>query len=105
MIQSGDLLRTWALASEPADERAIAAQALADHRLAYLDYQGPLSDGRGCVARWDAGEYHVVSQQDDSVILALAGGRLQGLVELTRQPDSIDQWTFRFCPGRAATSS
>ena len=57
MLETADRLRTWALESEPGPGRTIAARPLVDHRPEYLDYQGPLSGGRGAVSRWDAGEF------------------------------------------------
>jgi hypothetical protein len=104
MIETTRVLRTWALASEPADEQTVSALALADHRLAYLDYEGPVSGGRGSVTQWDGGACHVLSQTEDRLTLAIAGRHLRGTVELAQQPDAIGHWTFRFSSGRAATS-
>ena len=57
MLEAGDVLQTWRLAEPPAPGLAIEATALADHRLAYLDYEGPISGNRGTVSRWDAGVF------------------------------------------------
>ncbi|MFO1094461.1 MAG: DNA polymerase ligase N-terminal domain-containing protein [Planctomycetaceae bacterium] len=57
MLESGGVLRTWRLLNEPATGRRVPAERLADHRLKYLDYEGPVSGGRGIVARWDYGTY------------------------------------------------
>src|ERR1700704_4821039 len=58
MLEAGTALRTWRLARAPsAPGEVIDALALPDHRLFYLDYEGPVSGGRGVVKRWDAGEY------------------------------------------------
>jgi len=35
---------------------------LADHRLAYLDYEGPVSDNRGFVKRLDVGTYQTIAE-------------------------------------------
>ena len=43
MLEHAGVLRTWALAEEPAPNKPISAEALADHRLAYLNYEGPVS--------------------------------------------------------------
>jgi len=51
-------LVTFRLAIEPAKwptDRPILATRLADHRRAYLRYEGPISDDRGRVVRLDAG--------------------------------------------------
>jgi hypothetical protein len=57
MLEVEGVLRTWRLLAEPAAGRAVPAEPLADHRLAYVDYEGSVSGGRGCVARWDYGTY------------------------------------------------
>ncbi|HEV2971076.1 MAG TPA: DNA polymerase ligase N-terminal domain-containing protein [Pirellulales bacterium] len=62
MLESGAALRTWALAAEPASDILIAAEQLPDHRLAYLDYEGPISGDRGTVIRWDAGHFELLSE-------------------------------------------
>ena len=52
MVESGEgVLRTWALEREPAAKVDIPALALADHRLAYLEYEGPVSGDQGHVTR------------------------------------------------------
>ena len=59
MLEQDGVLRTWALAEEPAAQAEIAAEALGDHRLDYLEYEGPVSGDRGSVSRWDEGEYEM----------------------------------------------
>jgi len=61
MFEIGGTLRTWATRpiskfSEPLEA---CAEPLADHRLAYLDYEGEISGGRGYVRRVLEGNYRV----------------------------------------------
>jgi hypothetical protein len=70
-------LATWSLLALPAAwlralgregraaEGAIACVRLADHRATYLDYEGPVSGGRGVVARWAGGECRVLEASDE----------------------------------------
>ena len=51
MLESGGVLRTWRLLAEPTAGGPIAAEPLGDHRIAYLDYEGPLSGDRGGSSR------------------------------------------------------
>ncbi|MCA9176217.1 MAG: hypothetical protein KDB14_17140 [Planctomycetales bacterium] len=52
----GELL-TFALPAEPIAPGCQRVEPLPNHRLAYLDYEGPISGGRGHVTRWDCGTY------------------------------------------------
>jgi hypothetical protein len=55
MIQlpGGERLVTWRILTSPETwaRQMPAAERLADHRLAYLSYEGPVSGGRGQVKR------------------------------------------------------
>ena len=82
MLEAGAALRTWRLLGEPVPDRPITAEALGEHRLAYLDYEGPVSGGRGRVVRWDAGTFVWVVNSADDVQVRLSGGRCHGPVRL-----------------------
>lgn len=61
MLEAGDVLKTWRLARMPAQAgESIPALRLGDHRLAYLDYEGPVSGNRGEVQRRAAGTYELL---------------------------------------------
>lgn len=85
MFETGDVLRTWAIEELPTPGKAIAAEPLADHRLAYLDYEGPVSGNRGEVRREDAGDYEMVEDEAERFVVLLHGQHLQGRFELQRQ--------------------
>ncbi len=93
MLEWGDALRTWSLAELPRPGKALSAEALPDHRLAYLAYEGPVSGGRGAVARWDAGTYEIECETPSALVLSLAGERLQARVTLTRSEGEGGAWT------------
>jgi hypothetical protein len=82
MLELDGVLRTWRLPSPPSSAPR-AATALGDHRLAYLDYQGPVSGNRGTVKRWDAGTYTIERRDDAGWVVALRGGRWSGTLTLT----------------------
>jgi hypothetical protein len=92
MLETGCALRTWRLALTPCPGAVIDATALGEHRLAYLDYEGPLSGNRGKVARWDAGSYDLISDVGDSVIVELHGQRVSGTATLARI--DAQRWTL-----------
>ena len=70
MLEHEGVLLTWELdkpfgrPERPQDGQSaeeiqtIIARRLADHRLAYLQYEGQVSDGRGWVKRVLLGEFH-----------------------------------------------
>src|SRR5262245_36475345 len=64
MLEVSGMLRTWRLPQPPAAGIEMVAEALGDHRLAYLDYEGPVSNSRGNVKRWDRGEYAAIDEPD-----------------------------------------
>jgi hypothetical protein len=90
MLEHGATLKTWRLPQPPAHpfpespshDAAAGALPLPDHRLMYLDYEGPVSGDRGHVTRWDAGTYESVQQDAAAWTVRLAGGRWQGVVTL-----------------------
>ena len=95
MFQWGSSLRTWALDAEPLSQAQITARALADHRIEYLDYEGPVSDDRGMVARWDQGEYELNASQEHEFRARLRGRRL-GCNMTLRKAAEGHFWTVSF---------
>lgn len=94
MLEQGATLATWALPQVPAAAAEMMAPRLPDHRLTYLDYEGPISGGRGTVSRWDQGTYHTERQTDDLWTVSLQGQRLLGRVVLERLPGEGNAWRF-----------
>jgi hypothetical protein len=60
MFEFGDALKTYELLRLPIPGERIPVQNLADHRLHYLDYEGPVSNNRGHVTRWAKGTYRTI---------------------------------------------
>lgn len=50
MVEDGPALVTFQLAGRPATGDVVRGRRIADHRLAYLEYEGPVSNDRGAVA-------------------------------------------------------
>jgi hypothetical protein len=61
-----------------------------DHRKHYLDYEGPLSAGRGQVRRVAAGVYRLTARQPDCWRGVLEGQPVAGPFELRRSES--DRW-------------
>jgi hypothetical protein len=71
MLESGPELATWAVAAMPEAGEAVIALRLPGHRIDYLDYEGPVSGGRGTVARFQAGTFQVMHRDGSGLTLHL----------------------------------
>lgn len=78
MIQWGEILRTWTLSDWPELGNEVKAVPDADHRLAYLDYEGEISQDRGHVQRKDEGSCELLAESPEKIHLRLSGRVLQG---------------------------
>ena len=96
MLERGAVLATWSLAQPPDSAPPQTAEALPDHRPAFLEYEGPISGGRGSVSRWDRGTYRVERQSATELAVALSGEKLTGRALLEQPPDAPGQWRFSF---------
>ena len=94
MLEHGDVLLTWQLLREPVDASSlpIPARRIADHRKAYLDYEGPVSGDRGTVQRIDRGTVEFKTTVDDQFVFKLDGTKLRGSFVLGRKHGN--QWTM-----------
>ena len=112
MLESGDVLRTWALGELPRDWTAVheltvkthancpplalanlvPALQLKDHRREYLQLEGPLSGDRGSVIRIAAGTYHDELEAPDEWQVRLASEDLPALIRLFRTEADGEQW-------------
>jgi len=98
MLEAPAALATWALRAAPDSPGSVTAEGLADHRLAYLDYEGPVSGERGSVTRWDHGDYVDEHETEGCRVVRLAGQRLKGTATLTQSPEDANRWQFSFVP-------
>lgn len=82
MLESDSVLRTWRLTRPPQSGEAFDATAICDHRLLYLDYEGPISGNRGRVVRWEWGTFGVLEESARRLVVHLVGKRLDGVFVL-----------------------
>jgi hypothetical protein len=83
MLESAGALKTWAMDSAPIAGSPAMAERLADHRIAYLNYEGEISGGRGSVRRIDHGEYTLLEESPDRLVIDVQGQYLQGTLTLS----------------------
>jgi hypothetical protein len=93
LFEAGAVLRAWRVAVEPRCGFPVPAEPNFDHRLMYLDYEGPISGNRGRVTRWDAGTFEWIEDAVDRMVVEVKGRRLHGRLKLS------------FPPGRGAAES
>jgi hypothetical protein len=95
MLEAGDTLRTWNLFDIPTawkdpdslDKTASYSGTClseVDHRIDFLEFEGPLTNNRGYVTRIDRGEYIEHESTPEVLGFDLFGERLHGVVRLER---------------------
>lgn len=92
MLQHGDVLWTWAFDQLPAPALPVSGERLADHRLAYLDYEGDVSGDRGSVTRMDAGEYELLAESVEQIRVRVAGQTLRGTLVIAKATGEPHRW-------------
>jgi hypothetical protein len=91
----GDALTTFTTAAAPhqaAVGEALPARRIADHRRAYLDFEGEVSGGRGTVRIVEAGTYRVVEDSPEGRTLEMQGRTFSGVFVLQRAQG--EGWTM-----------
>jgi hypothetical protein len=101
MLERHGVLMTWRLAElppawsrveqpiSPPESKLTPPVRLADHRLAYLDYEGPISGGRGQVCRYDGGTYEVLRESGEQLVVNFAGEWVKGCFALPIGPPPL----------------
>jgi hypothetical protein len=106
MLEVGTKLQTWALNELPrdwqldgdhslavCDASTVEAERLPDHRLAYLDYEGPVSGDRGSVRRLDVGTF---CELPEPMSFSLTGQVIRGRVDLQQLDGGNSKWQLLF---------
>lgn len=91
MIQDGDELATWRLERDLERSAKQTARRLKNHRLAYLTYEGPVSELRGSVRRLNHGNFVVQSWTAHEISGELHSQTGTICLRLSRS-DASDQW-------------
>jgi len=94
LLEAEDVLRAWRLLSEPARGSSIVAEPLPNHRLIYLNYEGPVAGDRGAVSQWDSGSFAWECAEPNEIRVRLRGNQISGPVKLSRNDDG--EWSWRW---------
>ena len=89
LLQSGGVLRAWRLPAQFDLHEPIPAEAIANHRLLYLDYEGPVGGDRGSVQRWDAGALEWLEGGEVQLRVRLSGQHFHGEFELKQTDGKV----------------
>ncbi len=98
MIENENALATWKMLASPENSRIgdLIATRIGEHRIAYLDYEGPISGDRGHVTRHDSGTCKLEWTADDEWRVRFEGARLRGRVILKRDHHEPDKWRLQW---------
>lgn len=96
MLERDGTLKTWALPQLPEPGLQIECEALPNHRIEYLDYQGPVSGDRGAVIRADHGLYTVEQESESALGIELVGQNIPLQATLRRCPGESTRWIASF---------
>ena len=80
------------------DANRIDLEPIPPHRREYLDYQGPISNGRGSVVRVDSGGAVAWVWNDQSIVIQLAMKHCIGTMHMQRAGAQL--WRARMMNGR-----
>lgn len=84
MLESNGVLKTWSFDKPLKPYRCHLPiqpiKLLPDHRMAYLDYQGKISRGRGSVKIRDKGIYQKIIWKTNFKAVVLKGRKITGLI-------------------------
>lgn len=98
MLEWQGALKTWRLLELPRPGVRLNIEAIGDHRLAYLDYEGPVSGGRGQVKRVDTGLYEGdLNIGNKPIRIIVHGQQMQGTWQLIPHPES-NAWELYWLP-------
>ncbi|GIW90249.1 MAG: hypothetical protein KatS3mg109_0681 [Pirellulaceae bacterium] len=103
MLEAGGVLKTWELIALWEDQKSVTARRLPDHRLDYLEYEGPVSSGRGTVRAVDRGTFETLAHDQHHWLVRLDGGRYKGTLLVTVLDKSRQWWSVRFCAATETT--
>ncbi|MBX7073233.1 MAG: hypothetical protein K1X71_08800 [Pirellulales bacterium] len=95
MLERNGALWTWSLSELPTPVAWVVAQRIHDHRLDYLEYEGPISGDRGHVARYDRGSCQIDACDNLSISARIAGQHLRGQLRLEKFAGA---WRCRMLP-------
>jgi hypothetical protein len=99
MLEAGSVLHTWRLDVHPSDidDDHLAVTRIFDHPPKFLDYQGPVNDGKGLVEVADSGFFRNLGSSPAGVQTIEFNGKILK-DRFTMEHISGDQWLMTRLP-------
>ena len=97
MLEKDGVLQTWAIAQNPLNKGVYDAVQLADHRIDYLSFQGPISGDRGHVSRTDFGDivrWQALPEPGQGFVIVLKSNHSNTSLRLTFRHRTERQWSI-----------
>jgi DNA ligase D-like protein (predicted 3'-phosphoesterase) len=96
-LELDGVLRSWAVPKGPSLDPGVKRLAVPvpDHSLEHADFEGVHADtarGSGAVIIWDEGDFELVREEPDHMVVELHGRKLRGGFALTRTGEQ--QWVL-----------
>lgn len=85
MLENNGTLETWAMDGLITEQQSASAIKLPPHRIAYLDYEGEVSNNRGTVKRVVEGDFRIKRRLDFGFQIYLATKKATHTIELAKQ--------------------
>jgi hypothetical protein len=98
LLEANNVAVTWRLLQQPEASVVVSAVRIAEHRLFYLDYEGPVSGNRGTVARLHSGRYTVQESNANRLKVIFALPCFATGAVLSHSTERGDYWLF-LAPG------
>lgn len=86
MIEADGALWTWSMPQWPEPGVPLNVEPLPDHRLTYLEYEGPVSGDRGHVTRRESGTCELLCRDEARTVVRVNGTKLRGTLEIDAVP-------------------
>ncbi|MEZ6131968.1 MAG: DNA polymerase ligase N-terminal domain-containing protein [Planctomycetaceae bacterium] len=105
LLEHGPVLHAWRILQPVTCEQWLTAERLEDHRLLYLDYEGPVSNDRGHVRRLTGGWYTKGAATDEAQQwFQLFDCSLATQAVLRTDVDQHPQWYFTLADSTSRNS-
>lgn len=95
MLEMDGRLRTWAIERWPLGHVPVRCIPLADHRLAYREYEGEISGGRGVVTRAAQGDFETQEISASRIVVRFQDDDAQAGEWLLEQDNTRSEWSIR----------